>query len=55
VHGFKKPKNQWSKKSNKNKFDDEFCDSNKNSKKNKKTKSYYRTQNDEYDEYNDYK
>lgn len=51
MHGFKKTKNQWSKKNKKRKFDDEFSEG--NSKKTKKNKSYYRIQNDmnDYEEY----
>lgn len=60
MHGYKKPKNEWSKKKLKRKFnnyDDEFgYDSHE--KDNKKNKRYYRVRdgitNNEYDE-DDYK
>lgn len=43
MHGYKKPKNEWSKKKSKrNKFGDFDDFNNENTKKNKKNKAYYR-------------
>jgi helix-turn-helix protein len=42
MHGYKKPKNEWSKKKKRNKFSDYDDFNNENTKKNKKNKAYYR-------------
>lgn len=53
MHGYKKPKNEWSKKKSKrNKFDGGYGDEDYNRKDIKKNKKYYQVR-DGYDNQND--